>query len=221
MSQISTQHSVVPFVSGSSKAFNDQRLAKVGYKLTKAMKAKGETTLTPVCASIPRIDSVAVEVFSTELMPHLIELLERAQDGIFRSLYESSGGNRTSISDEELSIPACIGYLEAESTGSRISKESVEAFFNAAVRDNLTVVFSEKLELSIDDPAIQVHVQNHLAVMQMIAGKNVILTDVQKKAIRNVLKIADSEHPMFEKIEAKMDSFDAPVKEKILELIDF
>ena len=72
-------------------------------------------------------------------------MVENAQDGVIRSLYESSDGSLSAVSDADISIDAIIGFLEAESTGGRLTKEFIEAWFATSVHDALYVVIADKL----------------------------------------------------------------------------
>jgi hypothetical protein len=98
MSNVSNRHAVVPFVAGTSKPLSDQRLCKAGFKLTEKMKKEGKKALPSVCASVPALDTGAVSVMVAELMPHIVAMLEKAQDEILRAKYEAAGGVCTEIS---------------------------------------------------------------------------------------------------------------------------
>lgn len=208
MSNVSNRHAIVPFVAGTSKPLADQRLARAGFKLTEKMKAAGKTALPSVCASVPFIDAAAVQVFMNDLLPHIGAMLEKTQDEILRSKYESSGGQATDITDEELSIPACLAFLNAESAGSRLSVESIGAWFDSSLTDNLTVLIADKLGFDLSTPeqeaTVAKHVRNHRDVLCMLAGKNVILAPRQISAVQNMLELAAEEDTMHQKLSAKL-----------------
>ena len=220
MSNVSNRHNVVPFVAGKSAALTDQRMSKVGFKLTEKMKAKGEKALPSVFASIPMIDPAAIEVHWENLVPYVQTLLETAQDGIFRSLYVSSAGTLTSIADEELSIPACIAFMEAQRAD--LSAETVGAWFDSELTDALTVIVADKLGFNLETPeqeqTVSKHVKIHRDVLCMIAGRSVILQPKQAAGIRNMLKIAPDD-AMNARITAKMNELERKVTED-LEMID-
>jgi hypothetical protein len=141
MSQFPGQHLVTAFVSGTSKALPNNRLAKVGYKETKAMKAKNIAAPKSICVSVPFIDSerfTEEEVF-TKLVPHIQNLLAGAQDGLLRNMYEASKFSLTAVTDEDISIEACLGYLEEQETGGRLTIESVKQWFT----DEMGVILGE------------------------------------------------------------------------------
>jgi hypothetical protein len=216
MSNVSKRHAVVPFVAGTSKPLTGQRLARAGFKLTEKMKAAGKTALSSVCASVPMLDTGAVSVMVADLMPHIVGMLEKAQDEILRTKYESSGGTADVLTDEEISIPACIAYLNAESAGSRLSAESLGQWFDTALTDSLTVLIAEKLGFDLStaeqETTVAKHVRNHRDVLAMLAGKNVILAPRQESAIKNMLELAE-EDTMHGKLSAKLTALTAAGKE--------
>lgn len=221
MSNVSNRHAVVPFVAGTSKPFADQRLARAGFKLTEKMKAAGKTALPSVCASVPHIDPAAVEVFWNDLLPHIGTMLEKAQDEILRSKYESSGGTCTELTDEEISIPNCIAFMNAESAGSRLSVESIGAWFDSSLTDGLTVLIADKLGFDLSTPeqeqTVSKHVRNHRDVLCMLAGKNVILAPRQMSAVQNMLQIApDDGDTMHQKLTAKLTALQGKKEEEFL-----
>ena len=223
MSNVSTRHAIVPFVASKSQALSGQRLCKVGFKLTEKMKAEGKKALPSVCASIPPVDTAAVQMFADELLPFVVRMIESAQDGILRSLYESSGGTLTDVTDEELSIPACIAYMSAEAAGTRLSTESISAWFDSALADNLTVVIADKLgfDLSTDEQTntVQKHVRLHRDVLCVLAGKNVILSPKQETGIRNMLRLAgDESDTMYEKISRKFTEVTAKADADLIDI---
>lgn len=216
MSNISNRHAVTPFVAGTSKPFTGQRLARAGFKLTEKMKAAGKTALPSVCASVPFIDGGAVHQHLNELLPHIGAMLEKAQDEILRSRYESAGGVLTDITDEELSVSACIAFLNAESTGSRLSAESIGVWFDTALADSMTVFIADKLGFDLSTPeqesTVAKHVKNRRDIMAMLAGKNVILGDRQTTAIRQMLEVAE-EDTMHQKLSQRLTAVTAKSEE--------
>jgi len=219
MSAISNRHAVVPFVAGTSKPLTDQRLARAGFKLTEKMKAAGKTALPSVCASVPMIDTGAVSVFVADLMPHIVAMLEKAQDEILRAKCEASAGQVTELTDEEISIPQCIAFLNAESAGSRLSGELIGVWFDSALTDSLTVLIADKLGFDLSTPeqeqTVAKHVKNHRDVLAMLAGKNVILAPRQISAITNMLELAE-EDAMHARLSARLAALTARKEEEFL-----
>jgi len=89
MSNISNRHNVQAFVAGESKALSGQRLAKVGYKQTKAITDKGEVAPKSICVSIPMFVDQDIQDNIQALLPHIGAWLETVQDNVLRSLYEA------------------------------------------------------------------------------------------------------------------------------------
>jgi hypothetical protein len=218
MSNISDRHSVVPFVSGETKALSGQRLAKVGYKDRGANKAR----FTSVAVSVPHIDPAAVQAHYNRLLPHFGTFLEGVQDAVLRSLYESSEGTLQSVSDDAIGMQACVNFLEAESNGSRLTAESIKQWFRAECAENLTVWIAEKLgfeELNTEQVAV---IEKKLAAYEgtfsTIAGKNVFLEPHKIVSLRNALALcAESGSDIGGKIEKKLIALsEAPKVEELL-----
>lgn len=189
MSQVSNRHTVVPFVAGKTVALNDQRLAKVGYKTTKKQSAKYPS----IAVSVPTIQDGTLTENVSRLVPYLRAVCESAQDGIIRSLYESSNGNLSSVADEEIGIDSIIAFLEAESTGNRLTKEAIEEWFMETMRDNLFVVIAEKLGFNDPTPAQEIEVNKHIngykGVFSSLAGGKTFLQPVQIKGCKTALAL--------------------------------
>jgi len=146
-------------------------------------------------------------------------MLEKAQDEILRAKYEASAGQVTEITDEEISIPACIAFLNAESAGSRLSTELIGTWFDSALSDSLTVLIADKLGFDLSTPeqeqTVSKHVKNHRDVLCMLAGKNVILAPRQSAAIQNMLELAE-EDTMHARLSAKLAALTAKKEEEFL-----
>ena len=162
MSNISTRHNVLPFVSGTSAALSGQRLAKIGYKQTKVMTDKGEVAPPSICVSVPPLDSQEVSGKLDRLMPYLVAYLETVQDSVIRSIYEGRKYQLDSVSDEEIGVEALVSFLSASESSARWSKEYIEAWFDRTLGDNLTVVIAEKLGFDLSTPEQEQVVQRHL-----------------------------------------------------------
>ena len=149
MSNVSTSHNVVLFVAGKSSALSGQRLAKIGYKSTKD-KDTGKTIAPKypsICTSVPFIDADTITPEQMgQLRPHLIKVLENAQDGIIQSLYESRDGVLSAVNDSEISIDACIAFLDSDSESGRWTKEFLGQWFDANLRDNLFIQIGAKMK---------------------------------------------------------------------------
>jgi len=225
MSQVSNRHTIMPFIAGESKPLNDQRLAKVGYKQTKKMLDAGEKAPDSICVSLPKIEAAAIETHWEALIPHVRALLETAQDGIIRGMYEAKKFDWnvfTSVSDSELDVQACVAFLEAESSGSRFSKEYLETWFDKNLRDNLFVVIAEKLgftDPNTDQEAvIMQHLTGYRGLIAGLSGKNVSLPDPQIAGIRRALEVCSVDDDTSEKLVKKLDDMAQKKMEQLLAL---
>lgn len=225
MSQVSNRHNVLPFISGESKPLNGQRLAKVGYKQTKKMQEAGEVAPESICVSLPKIPNAEIETHWQGLIPHVRTLLETAQDGIIRSLYEGKKCDRaifSSVSDEELNVSACIAFLESEASGGRLSKEYLESWFDKNLNDNLFVVIAEKL--GFNDPTdaqtevVMKHLAGYKALIAGMSGKNLSLQQSQITGIRRALEVCSVDDETSEKLIKKLDEMEQKKVEQLLAL---
>lgn len=219
MSNFSTSHLVTRFDSKKSQALSGQRLAKVGYKTT----AKTPAKFPSVCASVPFLAQDAIAENIPALMGHIRTMLENAQDGVLRSLYESSGGLLSQVTDSDISIAACIGFLDAESQGSRLTKEFIEAWFADSVQEYLVAIIAEKLgydgELTPEqDATIIRHVNGYKGLYASLAGGKTMLQDNQINSLRKVLELVDSDDTSV-KLLARLNAMqNKPKIEELLEL---
>jgi len=219
MSVISTRHNVNAFVTGTSKPLHGQRLSKVGYKSTKQNPAKYPS----ICVSVPVIPSNEIISNVDKIVPYVRSMLESAQDGIIRSLYESSGGMLTSIGDDELNIGAILGFLSAEASGDRLTKEGLEEWFKVTMADSLIVVFAEKLGFDLSTPEQEVVVMKHVDVykdmISSLSGGKTMLGMDKISNIRKAFSLCGlDDEPMVEKLNARLDNIEKKGKEQELML---
>jgi hypothetical protein len=227
MSNISNRHIVNRFVSGESKPLAEQRLAKVGYKLTAEMKKNGATPLPSICVSVPELNPQAVLARVNQFLPYLASVIETAQDGIIRSMYESSGGQLQGVNDEDISMDAVLSFLAASEAGTRLSNESIAAWFDSGVADSLYVVIADKIGYSGElteeqESTLQKHVKAYKGICQILASKGLTLASVslaQRNAIKVCLKLDTSGSTIAQKLADKLAELEkAPKIEEILEL---
>ena len=221
MSHFPASHLVTRFESGKSEPLTGQRLAKVKYKTTAKQVAK----FPNICASVPSIKGEDILNYEAELIPHVRALLETAQDGILRSLYESSDGTLSQVQDSEISIPECIKFLEAESQGSRLTKEIISAWFDSSVKDYLFVIIGEKLRYSMEgeltqeqELTINKHLNGYRGLYESLAGGKTILQPVQISSLNKVLELVDTSD-IGDKLKNRLDAMlNKPKIEELLEL---
>lgn len=221
MSNISNRHSVVPFVAGKTAPLTNQRLAKVGYKTTKKQTAKFKS----IAVSVPTVDmdSITGEQ-SLKLRPYVQVLIETAQDGIIRSLYESSEGTLQSVADDEIGIDSVIAYLEAEAAGERLKKEHIESWFDSELSDSLFILVAEKLGFTADEPnpeqsaTIKKHVKIYRDVLSMLAGGKTWLQPPQIKGCKTALSLVDCDSGIPQKLMNRLEQMEK--KPDMVELLE-
>lgn len=222
MSNVSTYHSVVPFTAGD-KALSGQRLAKIGYKSSKKNPARFKS----VAVSVPHIQPDYIREQLNALLPHIGTMLENAQDGLIRSLYEGADGSLSKVSDDEISISAIIGFMNAEAAGDRLTKERIEAWFKSELLENLSAQIAEKLgylsgdgELTAEqESTVSKHVKVYMDVLSMLAGGKTLLAEKQIKGCRNALALCpDDSDVIAVRLNARLDAMEK--KEKIEEMLE-
>lgn len=221
MSIVSNVHTVVPFVAGKTQPFQNQRLAKIGYK----PRGKNPARFASVAVSVPQIASQDIETNINRLLPYVGTLCESAQDGIIRGLYESSGGNLSSVLDSDISIEAVIGYLEAEALGSRLTKEKIESWFDSELADAITVLIGEKLGFtdpnSEQEKTIAKHVRIYRDVLAMLAGGKTFLDVKQIKGCKTALSlVSDDSDDIAVKLRNRLSAMENKPIEELLDIAD-
>jgi hypothetical protein len=194
MSNISSTHTVTAFDSAKSQAFVGQRLVKATYKSTKKDGKVIPAKFSNVCASIPVVTYAEIEPHLEALKTHIVELLQKSQDGVFKSIYEAKQGVMSEVQDADISVLACIGYLEAESSGGRLTKEFLESWFVTDVLETAYLVFADKLGYSGDltpeqDGTILKHLNGYKDMISALSGGRTIYTPQQVKNLQKLLAL--------------------------------
>lgn len=148
MSVLSSDHTMVQFESGKSKAYEGQRLSQITFKTVtdgNGVKTKRDS----MCVSIPVLE-VSQGHFDA-LKGHITAMVHKAQDGIVREMVLNG---KTSVNDSQIDFNAVLEYLDSESEGTRLTKEDVVAWFDKDLADSLRLVFADKLGVS-DSPTEQ------------------------------------------------------------------
>jgi len=197
MSHFPSTHLVTAFDSAKSQALSGQRLAKIRYKTTAKQKAR----FPSVCVSVPPISHDEITNNIQALMPHVRAMLEAAQDGVIRGLYETADGMLSSVQDSDISVAACIGWLEAESTGGRLTKEIIEAWFDTGLVDVVTALIVDKLGYGTGDDdltpeqehTVGKYVRGYKDMYSALAGGKTMYQEKQIATLLKVLSLADTD----------------------------
>lgn len=174
----------------SSRARENERLAKIGYKTPK----KGVKKFSSVCVSLPRIVSISDDQLKL-LIPHIQNLLESAQDSIIRNRFEEGA---QFITDSDVSIQNCIDYLDADARGDRLTAELVKEWFDSAIADNLIVALGDKFGISDEPTEAETKRLNQAITVyrdkfaSMAGGRTVFSPDVAVK-LGKVLELDDTD----------------------------
>lgn len=212
MSNVSTIHDVVPFVAGKTAALTGQRLAKIGYKST----AKNPARFPSVAVSVPHINPDDIRDNLDSLLPYIGTMLEKTQDDVIRNLYESRDGSLKIVQDHEISVQACIAYLESEAAGDRIKKEHIETWFDRVCAENVFTLIAEKLGFTGDtltteqSAVVDKHVKVYRDIMGMLAGGRTILTPVQIKSCKTVIDVSEDDSGIGTKLMARLTAMESP-----------
>jgi hypothetical protein len=168
MSVIDTlNHTVTNYDPKASKPFTGQRLSKVTYKtITDKDNPLYGVKRDSKCVSLPVIPVADVVTNINALAPYMVEYLHSVQDKIVR---EKIDAGATSIAMADINIPAIIDYLDTNNESGRLTKESVAAWFNENIADNLTVTLADKLGIS-ENPT-DAESNKIIAVVEAFKGK--------------------------------------------------
>jgi hypothetical protein len=212
MSNVSNVHDVIPFVAGKTAALTGQRLAKVGYKST----AKNPAKFPSVAVSVPFLSDDSLRENMDSLLPYIKGMVEKTQDDVIRSLYESKDGTLKTVQDHEISVQACIAYLESEAAGDRIKKEHIEAWFDRVCAENVFTLIAEKLGYSGDSltpeqtATVDKHVKVYREILSMLAGGRTILTPVQIKSCKTVIDVSEDDSGIGVKLMQRLTAMESP-----------
>ena len=213
MSNVSNVHDVIPFVASKTNPLSGQRLAKVGYKST----AKNPAKFPSVAVSVPFLSDDSIRESMDSLLPYIKGMMEKTQDDVIRSLYESKDGTLKIVQDHEISVQACIAYLESEAAGDRIKKEHIEAWFDRVCAENVFVLIAEKLSFGTDgeltpeqSTTVDKHVKVYRDIMGMLAGGRTILTPVQIKSCKTVIDVSEDDSGIGTKLMQRLTAMESP-----------
>ena len=121
------------------------RVSKLMYKVNpNTGKAAGENS----CAIVPHITWSDVEAHIEQLRKHIISMLESEQDKLIRKYHLDKV---TFIRPEQISLDAIVEAMEAVAVSGRLNKEMIGEWFASYMKENLTLLLSDKLGLSNAD----------------------------------------------------------------------
>ena len=128
MSVISNVHSFVKLDKDAKPAMG-QRLVRLIAKGA----AKHHNLSESLAVSIPRVTQDDVADCIDRLLPHVVGMVQDAQDKMIREIRIESG--RDEIHDDQISMSEVIAFLDATAAGDRVSSEYLEQWFAEEYRD--------------------------------------------------------------------------------------
>ena len=132
MSNIIGQTQAHKFVAldKNTAPFHGQRLVRLIAKSARGTdKPANEYLQSSMAVSVPTVTMEEVVNVIDKLVPHVIGLVQDAQDKIIREYRIESGADV--INQELISIEAVLAYLDQSATGERVSKEYLQDWFTS------------------------------------------------------------------------------------------
>jgi hypothetical protein len=220
-------HNVVTY-DGKNKPFTGQRLAKVTWKTNNDKNSQWfNIKRESKCVSLPVVAVADITNNIAALSPHLIAYLHGVQDKMVREMLDA-GNNVVSISTDSIGIPAILEYLESSDESGRLTKESVAAWFDSTVSDNLAMVISEKLGIGTDNnvPVTDAQSAKVLEVVSAFKGKIAALAGGKTsyepkvcKSLLNALAVAPADDALAVRFTARLNKM-IEESEKMVDLMD-
>jgi len=205
MSTIDTlTHDLVAYTSGVTKPLTGQRLAVVNYRTDKVTGIKKDS----VCVSLPTISAEEITANLNSLLPAITVYLNKVQDDMVRAIAES--GSKF-VKTNEVDITAIIASLaDSDSSGNRLTKESIGNWFDANISETLMVTLADKLGLSDDasdeDLAkVSAITNEYKEKISALAGGKTSYTPKIAESLKKCVALAGSDDLLASKFMVKLD----------------
>lgn len=194
----------VSLLTDNSKPDNaSHRLSVIRFK-TK----KGEENKSPnKCVSIPRI---ILDITPSILNNALTTAFHEMQDEVIRSAIVDD--KATTITEEMISYETVASYMEEKATSQRLSGENVKAWFEACMKEPLTLALANALKLgdnaTPDELAkLEAAVTQHETLIISLASPRSNYNKVLAGQLQRAIATADNDGVIKPKLEAKLASF--------------
>lgn len=151
----------------NTNPLSGQRLVRLIAKSARGSAGgdKNPNLTQSMAVSIPFVSTEAVVEMIDKLLPHVIGMVQDAQDKIIREHRIESGSNE--INQRLIDVDAVIAYLDASAAGDRVSKEYLTEWFT----DTYGVAVVEWIGVISGGGLAEVVIDQKCAVMRdMIAG---------------------------------------------------
>lgn len=159
MSIVSNVHSFVKLTK-DAKPMMDQRLVR--------LIAKGENKhanlAESLAVSIPRVDQEQAIAVIDRLIPHVVGMVQDAQDKIIREWRIEHG--RDEIPESVFSVDECVAWLDANAAGDRVSAEYLTEWFGEEYMTAAQRYISEALGVDIVNGEVPEIVQQKCNVLR-------------------------------------------------------
>lgn len=148
MSNVSNRHSFVK-LEKNSKPLSGQRLVRLIAKQSKDGSYASPNLTQSLCVSVPPVSLDDIQANIDALVPHLVSMVEEAQNELIRE-YRITNGHE-SIDESEFGIAKCIEFLDSSAKGSRLTTEYLQAWFVETYNDAAVEYIATALKLNVDE----------------------------------------------------------------------
>lgn len=129
-----TQAHQFTILDKNTTPLHGQRLVRLIAKSARGTDKPSNPNLSQSLAvSIPPVTMDEVAAVIDKLIPHVIGMVQDAQDKIIREYRIESGAEN--IHQELISVESVIAFLDSSATGERVSKEYLQEWFAAEYED--------------------------------------------------------------------------------------
>lgn len=129
-----TQAHKFEILDKNTAPLHGQRLVRLIAKSARGTnKPANEHLQQSLAVSIPPVTMDEVVAHIDKLIPHVIGMVQDAQDKIIREYRIESGAE--TINQELISVESVIAFLDSSATGERVSKEYLQEWFAAEYED--------------------------------------------------------------------------------------
>jgi len=135
---------VQDWTQGMKPTSQDDRLVRIGFRLTSAAKARGETEKKPKAVSVPKMDWTG---YYGQFSDYLNACLDKLQEDTIRAKIEAGA---TTLSSNDYGARAMQDFLAEQASGGRLSKEMVGEWFNEELAPMALPIIVSKLGWNLD-----------------------------------------------------------------------
>lgn len=200
-------HTVVAYEQGKTKTLAGQRLDVVFWKTGKDGVKKDSK-----CVSVPLVTAEEVTSNLSALMPHIIDFISGVQHDIIK---ERVTDGALHITQQEIAVSSCVEYLDsnvrgADGKSAHLTKDSVAAWFDSVVADNLMLALAEKLGIGNTPTDEQINKLDKAIAMyrtevSKLAGGKTTFGIPLAKSIKNALSLVPTDDPIALKFIPRLD----------------